>query len=147
MRLLKGFLILSLVLLFSCGDDTPTNTGTPAGTVLFSADSVSVWLSGTGTAKDSTTFTTTETGSVKVGFYIQSNIDTPQAYGKIGFFTNATPFTPLNPDIFVPTNESYSVILNCAPGSTYFNFSVQLNNYIETIPRYVRLYSVQVIKN
>ena len=49
-------LLVSFVsILSSCGDDDPitNNPGVPAGTVMYSADSISVWLSSVGFARDS----------------------------------------------------------------------------------------------
>lgn len=148
---MKYILLLLLVcfvsIISSCSDDTTTNNpGVPAGTVMYSADSISVWLRSTGFARDSVSYSTSETGSVKVEFKIQSNVDTPSAYGKFGFYTNATPVVPYTPDIYAPRDEPFSTNLSFATGSTYFAFSVQLNNYTPTFPRYVRLKSVKVTK-
>ena len=148
---MKYILILLLVsiisIVSSCSDDTTTSTTvTPPGTVLFSRDSISVWLSSTGFSRDSNYYSTTETGSVKVEFTLQSNVDTPSAYGKFGFYTNATPVVPYIADIYAPRDEPISSNLSFASGSTYFAFSVQLNNYIPTFPRYVRLKNVKVTK-
>ena len=140
-------LVSFISIVSSCGDDTTTNNpGTPAGTVLYSADSISVWLSATGFAKDSAAYSTTETGSVKVEFTLQSNVDTPSAYGRFGFYTNATPVVPYIADIYFPRDEPFFTNLSFASGSTYFAFTVQLNNYLPTYPRYVRLKNVKVTK-
>ncbi len=148
MKYILFLLLVSFVaFISSCGEDTTTNNpGTPAGTVLYSADSISVWLSTTGFAKDSAAYSTSETGSVKVEFTLQSNVDTPSAYGKFGFYTNATPVVPYIADIYFPRDEPFSTNLSFASGSTYFAFTVQLNNYLPTFPRYVRLRSVKVTK-
>ncbi len=148
---MKYILLLLLVsvisIISSCSDDTTTNNpGVPPGTVMYSADSISVWLSSTGFARDSVSYSTSETGSVKVEFTIQSYVDTPSAYGKFGFYTNATPSVPYYPDIYAPRDEPFSTNLSFASGSTYFAFMVQLNNYLPTFPRYVRLKSVKVTK-
>jgi hypothetical protein len=105
-----------------------------------------VWLSTTGFAKDSAAYSTTETGSVKVEFTLQSNVDTPSAYGKFGFYTNATPVVPYISDIYFPLDTLFYTNLSFASGSTYFAFTVQLNNYLPTYPRYVRLKNVKVTK-
>ncbi|MBE2228028.1 MAG: hypothetical protein IAE93_11810 [Ignavibacteria bacterium] len=149
MRYLLVLLLVSFVsILSSCGDDDTitNNPGVPAGTVMYSADSISVWLSTTGFARDSVSYSISETGSVKVEFTIQSNVDTPSAYGKFGFYTNATPVVPYIPNIYAPIDEPFSTNLSFASGSTYFAFMVQLNNYVSTFPRYVRLKSVKVTK-
>ncbi|MBE2217349.1 MAG: hypothetical protein IAE90_04035 [Ignavibacteria bacterium] len=152
MKILKiffsAFLIILVSMLASCSDDdtTTNNPGVPAGTVMYAADSISVWLSSTGFAKDSVSYSTSETGSVKVEFMIQSNVDTPSAYGKFGFYTNAIPVVPYIPDIYAPRDEPFSTNLSFASGSTYFAFMVQLNNYLPVFPRYVRLRSVKVTK-
>lgn len=148
MKYILFLLLISIVsIVSSCSDDTTTNNpGVPAGTVMYSADSISVWLSTTGFARDSVAYSTSETGSVKVEFTIQSNVDTPSAYGKFGFYTNATPVVPYIPNIYVPIDEPFLTNLSFASGSTYFAFMVQLNNYTATFPRYVRLKSVKVTK-
>lgn len=148
MKYILLLLLVSIIsIVSSCGEDTTTNNpGTPAGTVLYSADSISVWLSTTGFAKDSAAYSTTETGSVKVEFTLQSNVDTPSAYGRYGFYTNATPVVPYIPDIFYPLDIPFYTNLSFASGSTYFAFTVQVNNNISTYPRYVRLRSVKVTK-
>ncbi|HWA06586.1 MAG TPA: hypothetical protein VG961_08560 [Ignavibacteria bacterium] len=148
MKYILLLLLVSIIsIISSCSDDTTTNNpGVPPGTVMYSADSISVWLSSTGFARDSVYYSTSETGSVKVEFTIQSNVDTPSAYGKFGFYTNATPVVPYYPDIYAPRDEPFSTNLSFASGSTYFAFMVQLNNYLPTFPRYVRLKSVKVTK-
>lgn len=148
MKFILLLLLVSIVSIFSsCSDDTTTNNpGVAPGTVMYSADSISVWLSSTGFARDSVSYSTSETGSVKVEFTIQSNVDTPSAYGKFGFYTNATPAVTYIPDIYAPRDEPFSTNLNFASGSTHFAFMVQLNNYVSTFPRYVRLRSVKVTK-
>ena len=142
-------LLVSFVsILSSCGDDDPitNNPGVPAGTVMYSADSISVWLSSVGFARDSVSYSTSETGNVKVEFTIQSNVDTPSAYGKFGFYTNSTPVPVYFHDIFAPRDEPFSMNQNLASGSTYFAFMVQLNNYVPSFQRYVRLKNVKVTK-
>lgn len=148
MKFILLLLLVSIVtILSSCSDDTTTNNpGVPPGTVMYSADSISVWLSAKGFARDSVAYSTSETSSVLVEFTIQSNVDTPSAYGKFGFYTNATPVVPYFPDIYAPRDEPFSTNLSFASGSTYFAFMVQLNNYLPTFPRYVRLKSVKVTK-
>ncbi len=148
MKYILLLLLVSIIsIVSSCSDDTTTNNpGVPPGTVMYSADSISVWLSSTGFARDSVSYSTSETGSVKVEFTIQSNVDTPSAYGKFGFYTNATPSVPYYPDIYAPRDEPFSTNLSFASGSTYFAFMVQLNNYLPTFSRYVRLKSVKVTK-
>ena len=148
MKYLLFLMLVSFVFaLSSCGDDNTTNTTvTPPGTVLFSRDSISVWLSGVGFSRDSNYYSTTETGSVKVEFTLQSNIDTPFAIGRYGFYTNATPVVPYIPEIVSPRDELFSTNLSLASGSTYFAFSASLNNYSALVPRYVRLKNVKVTK-
>lgn len=146
-HLLLILLVSIITIISSCGDDTTTNNpGVPPGTVMYSADSISVWLSTIGFAKDSAAYSTSASGNVLVEFTIQSNVDTPSAYGRFGFYTNSTPVVPYFPDIFAPRDEPFSLNQNLASGSTYFAFMVQLNNYTVTYPRYVRLVNVKVTK-
>ena len=136
-----------MVTISSCGDDTTTNNNpTPPGTVLFSRDSISVWLSGNGYSRDSNYYETSESGSVLVELTLQSNIDTPYAAGHFGFYTNATPVVPYTYNIVSPRDEAFSTNLGLASGSTYFSFAASLNNYSSLIPRYVRLLNVKVTK-
>ncbi len=148
MKYISILLLVSIAsILSSCGEDDTTNTPvTPPGTVLYSADSISIWLSSTGLAEDSVSYSTSESGGVLVEFRIQSNVDTTSAYGKFGFYTNATPVVPYLSDIYFPVDEPFLTSLTLASGSTYFAFSVKLNNYILTFPRYVRLKDVKVTK-
>lgn len=141
------FILTAALILISCSEDTTTNNPvTPPGTVLFSRDSMSVWLSNTGFSKDSNYYSTSETGSVKVEFTIQSNVDTPSAYGRFGFYTNGTPVVPYIPEIVAPRDELFSTNLSFAAGSTYFAFSAALNYYSGSISRYVRLKNIKVTK-
>lgn len=148
MRYILSIILVSIVsIISSCGDDTTTNNpGVPPGTVMYSADSISVWLSSIGFAKDSAAYSTSESGSVKVEFTLQSNVDTPSAYGRFGFSTNSMPVVPYFPDIYAPRDEQFSLNQNLASGSTYFAFAVQLNNYTVTYPRYVRFVNVKITK-
>ena len=133
--------------LSSCSDDSTTgSTVTPPGTVLFQRDSISIWLSGVGYSRDSSYYSSTETGSVKVELTLQSNIDTPSAKGHFGFYTNATPTVPYFYDIVSPRDEVFSTNLGLAAGSTYFSFAATMNVYTLGIPRYVTLRNVKVTK-
>ncbi len=139
----------SLIMIQSCGDsNTSTNPESPAGTVLYSWDSVNVWLpagtSASGT--DSVIFSTIETGSVKVEFTIQSNIDGIHAKARWGFYTNATPVVPYIPTISGPIDEPFSANLSLAAGSTYFGFAVSMNISNSTEWYYVKLKNVKITK-
>ncbi|MCC7158557.1 MAG: hypothetical protein IT281_03360 [Ignavibacteria bacterium] len=147
--LIAAIAVCSLIMFQSCSDnDSTTNPGSQAGTVLYSWDSVNVWLpagtSASGT--DSVNFSTSEAGSVKVEFTIQSNVDGIHAKARWGFYTNATPVVPYIPVINGPIDEPFSKNLSLAAGSTYFGFAVSLNIANSTEWYYVKLKNVKVTK-
>lgn len=139
----------SLIIFQSCGDNSSnTNHGSPAGTVLYSKDSVNVWLQPGSVAfgTDSVSYSTSESGSVLVEFTIQSNADSVHAIGKWGFHTNATPVVPYQPNIYMPIDEPFSTNLSLAAGSTYFGFAATLNISNSSIWYYVKLKNVKITK-
>ena len=151
-KLLRKFYLLVLfsasVLFFSCGSDSVTNPNSPAGTILYTWDSVSVWIqpSGHGTSSDSVTFSTSQTGSVEVIWTLQSNADTAFCKPHWGFYTNATPSIPLV-NITGPVDVRDSTNLNLSSsGSTYFSFAAGLTVTNNPVPYYVRVKNIKIRK-
>jgi|SRR4030095_533881 len=132
-------------LLASCGDDDkPTNT--PGGTVLYSKDSISVWLSPSTFSEgaDSVYYSTSNAVPVRVEFTLQSNADSTHSLGYWFFITNSTPPEPYVPNIFSPVDEQKTFTLNFNPLSTYFSFAVRLRVNNSTILHYVKLKNIKV---
>ena len=141
------FIIISL--LASCGDDSTTNNNnTPAGTVLYSKDSLSVWIqSGTSFVSDSVSFATSETGGVKVEFQVQSNADSSlHAIGFYRYYSNATPAIVMLSDIYFPIDNQHNGNFNLASGSTYFSFVTKITTNGAIQPFYVRLKNIKITK-
>ena len=137
------------LIFMSCGDDSTVTPTTPPGTVLFSKDSISVWLlpGGFQEGTDSVYFSTQNSGGVSIEFTLQSNADsTDHAIGYYGIYTNATPAIPYFPYIYFPVNEPFSTNLNFSTGTTYFSFSVRLTVNNSTTAHYVRLINIKVTK-
>ena len=141
-------IIFILALLASCSDDTVTTPVTPAGTVLYSYDSISVWLTagGVSSGSDSIYFSVNETGGVNLEFTLQSNVDTPTALGRWDLYTNTTPVIPYFAAITEPRDEFFSLNQNTAAGLTYFALAIKLNTYNSTIARYVRIKNIKLTK-
>lgn len=132
----------------SCGDDsTPAN---PTSGVIFSFDSISIWLQPGGVSEgvDSIYYSTENSGRVTIEFTLQSDADSnDHAIGYYGMYTNATPPVPYQPYIYSPVNEPFFTNLNFnSPGETYFAFSVRLNVNNSTTAHYVRLKNIKVTK-
>ena len=151
-KLLRKFYLLVLfsasVLFFSCGSDSVTNPNSPAGTILYSRDSVSVWIQPTqhGNSSDSSSFSTTETGSVEVIWTLQSNVDTAFCKPHWGFYTNATPSIPLV-NITGPVDVTDSTNLSLSSsGLTYFSFAASLTVKNNPVPYYVRVKNIVIRK-
>ncbi len=144
--LIPAFIMIAVFL--SCSDDTTTNPVTPPGTVLYSADSISIWLPAgiVSYGSDSTYFSVTETGSVKLEFTLQSNVDTPSALGRWDLYTNTTPVIPYFAAITEPRDEFFSLNQNAASGLTYFALAIKLNTFNSTIARYVRIINIRLTK-
>ena len=126
---LRLLLVIALAItIYSCGDDTLTTPNSPTGTVLYSRESLSVWIqSGSSFARDSIAFSTNETGGFKVEFRIQSNADSSQhAVGYYRYDTNGSPVVVLLPDIYFPIDEQHNPNFNFASGSTYVSFWIKL---------------------
>lgn len=148
LKLLVPVLVI-IALLASCSDDSTTPTPvTPAGTVLFSADSIAVWLPAGGMSygSDSTYFSTGVTGGIKLEFTLQSNVDTPTALGRWDLYTNAPPPIPYFAAITEPRDEFFSFNQNTVSGLTYFALAIKLNTYNSVIPRYVRIKNIKLTK-
>jgi hypothetical protein len=147
----KSLFILMLCAIFvnSCGDGSTTNTtNSPAGTVLYSQDSLAVWIqSGSSFARDSIAFSTSETGGFKVEFRVQSNADSSQhSVGYYRYNTNGLPLVVMLPDIYFPIDEQYTSNFNFASGSTYSSFAVKLTTTGTASPFYVRLKNIKITK-
>lgn len=140
-------LIIITSMMYSCGDDTIT-PNSPAGTVLYSRDSLSVWIqSGSSFARDSVSFSTNETGSFKVEFRLQSNVDSSlHAVGFYRYNTNGSPSVVMLPDIYFPRDEQYTSNFSFASGSTYSSFVVKLTTTGTVSPFYVRLKDIKITK-
>ncbi len=150
MRTLFIPLIIFIIAFSSCGDDDEqVNPVTPPGTVLYSNDSISVWLQQgvSSSGIDSVYFSTQNTGGVKIEYTIQSNADSSDhSAGFYGIYSNATPAIVYFPNIYSPINEQHSSNFNFAQGSTYFAFSVRLVVNNSSMTRYVRLINIKVTK-
>ena len=144
--------ILTITLLtltfFSCGDDdTTTNPQTPSGTVLYSADSMSVWITSSfGEGSDSVSKTISTPTAIKVEFTVQSNADSTHALGYYFFNTNSSPAQLYEPNILSPVDMPVSLTFNTNPLSTYFNFSIRLKVSSGSIPYFVKLKNIKVTK-
>ncbi len=142
--------VIIALIISSCGDDNTTNTNpnTPSGTVLYSQDSMSVWINpiGSGQSRDSVSYSISTPTAIKVEFTVQSNADSTYAVGYYFFNTNSSPPEPYVPNILSPVDQPVSLTFNVNPLSTYFNFSVRLIVNGSTIPYYVRLKSIKVTK-
>lgn len=141
-------LLLTVVLFSSCGDDdTTTNPQTPSGTVLYSADSMSVWITTSfGEGSDSVSKTISTPTAIKVEFTVQSNADSTHALGYYFFNTNSSPAQPYEPNILSPVDKPVSLTFNTNPLSTYFNFSIRLIVSSGSIPYFVKLKNIKVTK-
>ena len=148
-KIINLILIIISAVFCSCGDDTTTNTpNSPAGTVLYSRDSLSVWIqSGSSFARDSIAYSTNETGSFKVEFRVQSNADSSlHAAGYYRYDTNGSPVAVIYPYIYFPIDEQYTSNFSFAAGSTYSSFVVKLTTTGTASPFYVRLKDIKITK-
>ena len=140
------FIGLSIAI-YSCGDSSTSPTTTPAGTVLFSQDSIAIWLSSGGFGTDSFAYSTQNTGGVMLSYVLQSNVDSTHATGRWGMYTNANPPTRFLPNKYGPVDAADSVNLSFLSGqSTYFAMAVQLNVSGGSTPYYVRIKNIKIVK-
>lgn len=140
---------LFIGLLFSaCGDDDPVNPGTPSGTVLYSRDSLSVWLQPSTFAEgsDSVYYSISTAAAVRVEFTLQSNADSTHARGYYFFTTNSSVPEPYVPNVLAPIDELRSYTLDFSPLSSFFSFAVRLIVNSSAVPYYVRLKNIKVTK-
>ena len=139
---IKNILSLALFVLIvsfiaSCSDNSTSTTTTPAGTILYSQDSIAVWIPASQIAygQDSLYYSTTNTGGVKVEFTVQSNADSTHSVGNWSIYTNATPAVILNHPILDSIDSQESINFNfSASGSTYFALAVRLGVNNSLIP-------------
>lgn len=148
-KLLVITILLVISAVFSaCGDDdTTTNPTDPPGTVLYSADSMSVWISSpNGQSSDSVSYSFSTATAIKVDFTLQSNVDSTHALGYYFVFTNSTPAVVYEPNLFVPVDLPISESYILDPLSTYISFSIRLIVTSGAIPYYLRLKDIKVTK-
>lgn len=145
--LILFFAVLAFVL-SACGDDdTPVNPQDPAGTVLYSADSMSVWISSPfGQSRDSVSYSFSTATAIKVEFTLQSNVDSTHALGYYFVYTNSTPSSVYEPNLFVTVDLPFSESYITTPLSTYISFSIKLIVNNGTMPYYLKLKDIKVTK-
>lgn len=147
--------ILSIIII-SCGSDTTTSPNTPAGTILYSRDSISVWLqpSTSANGSDSLYFSTQNTGSFKVEFTLQADIDTlnsdtssiPQSRGYWSHYTNSPPPSPVQDPVYGVVDHTETLQHNFVSGSTYYSLAVALSVTNSTRVHYIRLKNIKITK-
>jgi hypothetical protein len=82
-----------------------------------------------------------------LSFNLQSNVDSSQASGRWGLYTNANPPTPYHPGINGPIDIADSINFSFVSGqSTYFSMAVGLNVSGGTSPYYVRIKNIRLFK-
>lgn len=148
-QIIKIFLLISsAIIVNSCGDDTTTNTPViPSGTVLYSQDSMSVWIqTSSGEGHDSVSYSISTPTAVKVEFTLQSNADSSHAMGYYFFNTNSSPAEPYIPNVLEPIDQLISQTYSSNPLSTYFNFSARLKVSGGSMPYYIKLKNIKVMK-
>ncbi len=150
---IKNILSLALFVLIvsfivSCSDNSTSTTTTPAGTVLYSQDSIAVWFQPTDSAigTDSLYYATTNSGGVKVEYTIESNADSSHAYGYYSLYTNASPVSLINNPVFGPVQMGESSNFTFASGSTYFALAVKFIVRHNTTPFYLRIKNIKITK-
>lgn len=135
--------------LYSCSDNSvSTQQNVPAGTVLFSRDSISVWLPPSTYATGTDTFYTTlnsYTGGFMLYFTLQSNVDSVHGIGRYGLYTNATPATPYIPWIYGTVNTKDSINFSFVSG-TYLSMAAGLTVNNNTVPLYMRITDIKIVK-
>lgn len=145
------------IVFFSCGSDSPTTPNTPAGTILYSRDSISVWLqpSSSGSGRDSLYFSTQNTGGFKIEFTLQADIDTlnsdtssiPSSRGYWSNYTNAPPASLVNNPVYGIVDHSETIQHNFVSGqSTYYSLAVVLSVTNSTRVHYIRLKNIKITK-
>lgn len=135
--------------LYSCSDNSVNTTTTvPAGTVLFSRDSLSVWLPPSTYANGTDSFYTSlsnYSGNFALYFTLQSNVDSVHGIGRYGLYSNATPATPYSPWIYGTVDTKDSINLSFVSG-TYLSMAAGLTVNNNTAPMYMRIKDIKVVK-
>jgi hypothetical protein len=143
------FLILQVVIFSSCDNDSNSvGTKTPE-LIIFSQDSLSVWLepSVSASGSDSAYYSINAVGELKVEFTLQANADSTHSIGYWGIYTNATPSIPIIPVIISTIDVQSSANLNFNKnGETYFAFGMRLYVKNSTIPHYARLKNIKITR-
>jgi hypothetical protein len=138
-------IIASLALIYSCSDNSVT---TPTPQVLYSIDSLSIWLNPPGGASggDSVYYSSQQSGSVKVEFTLESNADSLFATGNAALYTNATPDPAYSLRLVTNVQQQNSFTMSFASGTTYFALAVRMDMRTGTIPYYARMKNVKITK-
>ncbi len=146
MKYLISFLIFASILLYSCGNDNTTNNSNSGGeTVLFSLDSLSIYLNSSVQTLD-TNFMILNSPNLKITFNCNTNSDSVNSLAFYRIFaidTNSVIIDSVNNNISSLTgNHQISFT-----GSNNYSLTISLQiNRLNTDPFYIKLKDIKVLK-
>ena len=141
-------IVIAAFLLFpSCGEDT-VDQQTPVGTVLFSMDSLSVWLNpGSGNGNNSITYEQTiQASSLKVEYFVETNVDSLHSEAWVRDSSNGSPPHLVEQYIYWYSDSLYSYSMDVPYQPFHIKLEVRLHTYSSVIPHYIRLKNIKVTK-
>jgi len=124
-------LVMGLVFITSCNEDSSTSTALPPGSVIYSQDSLSVILFAPNSygSQEVSFGQTVSANKVKVEYLLQSNADSVNSTARFQDSTNGTPSRPPEQILYLTIDSAFSYTIDLPAQPFYINFRVKLNTY------------------
>jgi len=138
--------IFTALLIFSCSDNN-TTTNQPTSDVLFTMDSISVWLSGSGSGNNSYTFQqATTAGRVKVEYTVQTNVDSVNSMAWVKDSSNGSIPHVVEQQYYWNVDSLVSYTMDIPAQPIHLRLEARLNVYGGSFSYYIRLKNIKVTK-
>jgi len=147
MKYLLIFLVICFTYLYGCGNDSTTNSGGPGNgeTVIFSMDSLSIYLNSNLVAKD-TNIRIENVNNVKVKFQSTTNADSIStlALYRIIAFDNSNFYIDSLNNHHSQLNSYHTIVIN---GSNSFDLKILIQmSRGDTTSGFIKLSDIKIIK-
>lgn len=147
MKYLLTLFALFTIFIYSCGNDSTTNTNNNGNgeTVIYSLDSLSIYLTNNIEARD-TNFVITYAPNVKVTFNCSTNADSISTFAlyRIIAFDSTNFFIDSVNNHISKLNTNHSISMN---GSNNYNLKILIQaSRGNTTPCFIKLSNIKIIK-
>lgn len=147
MKYLLALFTLSAIYIYGCGNDSTTNTNNNGNgeTVIFSLDSLSIYLTSSLEAKD-TNFTISNASNIKVTFNCSTNADSVFTFAlyRLTVGDSSTVYVDSTNNKISELNSNHNISVN-ASNNYNVRIFIQMNRSNST-PSFIKLKDVKVVK-